>query len=109
MNVDESSIKPERNPLISFAGDTTVSEGIVKLSVYVGNTGKMVKFTIIDTPTIYNAIFGIPWIHSTKAIPSTYHQCVKIPLKDGICTFKGSQSASIACFVTKRKTREPRG
>ncbi|XP_013639775.1 PREDICTED: uncharacterized protein LOC106345053 [Brassica oleracea var. oleracea] len=109
MEVDESSIKLERNPLVSFAGDTTVSEGTVKLPVYVGNMRKTVKFTIIDTPTIYNTIFETPWIHSKKAIPSTYHQCIKIPLPDGVCTIKGSQSVSRACFVTERKTREPRG
>ena len=109
MNVDESSIKPKRNPVASFAGNTTISEGTVKLPVYIGNIRKTVRFTIIDRPTIYNAIFGIPWIHSMKAIPSTYHQCIKIPLPDGVCTIKGSESASRECFVAEGKTREPKG
>lgn len=84
-------------------------EGTVKLPVSVGNMRKTVKFTIIYTPTIYNAIFGTPWIHSMKEIPSTYHQCIKIPLPDGVCTVKGSQSASRVCFVTEWETREPKG
>ncbi|KAL0802993.1 hypothetical protein Bca101_058169 [Brassica carinata] len=109
MSVDESSIKPERIPLISFAGDTTISEGTIKLPVYVENTLQTVRFTIIDKPNIYNAILGTPWINSMKAIPSTYHQCIKIPLPDGVCTIKGNQGSSRACFVTERKTREKEG
>lgn len=109
MGVDESRIRPERSPLVSFAGDTTISEGTVKLPVYVGNTRRAVRFTIIDKPNIYNAIFGTPWINSMKAIPSTYHQCIKIPLPDGVFTIKGSQSTSRACFVTEQKTREHKG
>ena len=100
MGKDESRIKPKRSPLVSFAGDTTISEGTVKLPVYVGNTHRAVGFTIIDKPNIYNAIIGNPWINSMKAVPSTYHQCIKIPLPDGVCTIKGSQSTSRECFVT---------
>ena len=100
MGIDESCIKPERSLLVSFAGDTTISEGTVKLPVYVGNTHRAVRFTIIDKPNIYYAIFGTPWINSMKAVPSTYHQCIKIPLPDGVCTIKVSQSTSRACFVT---------
>ncbi|KAF2545887.1 hypothetical protein F2Q70_00020890 [Brassica cretica] len=44
-----------------------------------------------------------------KEVPSTYHQCVKIPLPDGVCTIKGSQNTFIACFVAERKTRERKG
>ncbi|KAL0697003.1 hypothetical protein Bca4012_064183 [Brassica carinata] len=108
MNIGESNFKPEISPLVSFAGDTTMSEGTIKLPVYVGSTHKIVKFTIVDKPTIYNAIFGTPWIHSMKAVPSTYHQCIEIPLPEGIHTIKGSQSTSRACFIVERRPEDQR-
>ncbi|KAL0845635.1 hypothetical protein Bca101_018881 [Brassica carinata] len=88
-------------PLNQFRGDITILEDTVKLPVYVGNVRKIVKFTIVYKPTIYNAIFGIPWIHSMKVIPSTYHKCIKILSPDGENTIRGSQSASRACFVAE--------
>ncbi|KAL0712054.1 hypothetical protein Bca4012_019032 [Brassica carinata] len=60
MDIDESSFMPEANPLISFAGDTTILEGTVKLPIYVGSIRKTVKFMIVNKPIIYNAIVGTP-------------------------------------------------
>jgi len=34
-------------------------------------------FHVIDTDTSYNALFGWPWLHTSKAITSTLHQCLK--------------------------------
>ncbi|KAF8114405.1 hypothetical protein N665_0038s0029 [Sinapis alba] len=105
MDVKENKLRPKMRPLISF-GETTVSEGTVKLLIHVGNIHMIVKFMIIYKPAIYNTIPETPWIHSMKPITSTYHQYIKIPSQNGIYTIRGSQSASRASYVTEQKSRE---
>ena len=34
---------------------------------------------VLDLDFPYNILLGRPWIHTLKAVPSTYHQCLKFP------------------------------
>ena len=34
-------------------------------------------FHVIDVDTSYNALLGRPWFHTSKAIASTLHECLK--------------------------------
>ncbi|CAN6933850.1 unnamed protein product [Brassica oleracea] len=106
MDVKDYELKTCKRPLTSFAGDTTMTIGTVKLPVYVAGITKIVKFVVIESPAIYNAILGTPWIHSMKAVPSTYHQCIKFPITSGTYTLKGNQRLSRTCFVTEHKLRK---
>ena len=38
-----------------------------------------VTYQVLDNPLSYNILLGRPWIHEMRALPSTYHQCVKFP------------------------------
>ncbi|KAF8088727.1 hypothetical protein N665_0532s0086 [Sinapis alba] len=105
MDVKDYELKPCKRPLTSFARDTTMTIGTVKLPVYVARITKIVKFVVIDSLAIYNVILGTPWIHSMKVIPSTYHQCIKFPTPSGTYTLKGDQRLSRTCFVTEQKLR----
>lgn len=91
--------KPKTRPLTSFAGETTLSVGTIKLPVHVGGITKIATFTIIDKPAIYNIILGTPWLHDMEAVPSSYHQCLKFPTALGTHVLKGSQGAARACSI----------
>ncbi|KAG7529473.1 Retrotransposon gag domain, partial [Arabidopsis thaliana x Arabidopsis arenosa] len=52
------------------------------------------RFCCFDKPAAYNIILGTPWIYQMKAVPSTYHQCIKFPTPSGVGTIRGSQEAS---------------
>ncbi|KAF8100016.1 hypothetical protein N665_0233s0018 [Sinapis alba] len=92
MMVDLKDIKPSSRALTGFNGSSTQLLGTIHLNVFVGGVSKLVKFSVIDTKTQYNAIMGTPWLHMMKAIPSTYHQCVKFPIREGtVFTLKGNQ------------------
>ncbi|KAF8112115.1 hypothetical protein N665_0067s0034 [Sinapis alba] len=54
----------------------------IRLRVHSHVVVKTVKFFVINVQAPYNAIQGTPWIHVTKTIPSTYHQCIKFPGND---------------------------
>lgn len=94
MEIKDSEIKPANIPLTRFTSKTTVMIRTIKLPVYVRGVTKLVHFVVIDKPAIYDVIIGTPWIYSIRAIPSTYHQCVKFSTPDGVFTIRGNQRIS---------------
>ena len=71
-------------PIVGFDGKIVVPEGQIKLLVVIKGKEAMVNFIIINTFSPYIVILGRPWICVMAAIPSTLHQKVKFPTKDGI-------------------------
>ncbi|XP_010451522.1 PREDICTED: uncharacterized protein LOC104733657 [Camelina sativa] len=90
MEVNNREIKPSIRPLTGFDGNYMMTSGIIKLPIYVSGVPSWHKFVVVDKPAVYNIILGSPWIHNMKAVPSTYHQCVKFPLSGQIFTIKGN-------------------
>ncbi|XP_024007921.1 uncharacterized protein LOC112083930 [Eutrema salsugineum] len=91
MDLANHHLKSSVKPLTGFNGDTVYSIGTIRLSVYAAKTTRLVKFVVIDKPAIYNVILGTPRLQFMKAVPSTYHQCLKFPTAFGVKTIRGSQ------------------
>jgi len=51
--------------------------GTIALKVELDNLYTDTLFHVIDADTSYNALLGRPWLHTSKAIASTLHQCLK--------------------------------
>lgn len=79
--------------------------GTIKLPLYIGGITELLKFVVLDESAIYNVILEMPWIYIMKAVPSTYHKCVKLPTPDGTYNIKGNERMSRTCFVSERKLR----
>ena len=62
--------------LSGFNGATTITIRDVTLPVQARVVSQQVLFSIIEDLRPYKAIIGWGWLHSMKAIPSTYHQMV---------------------------------
>lgn len=58
----------------------------------------MEKFVMVDAPTHYNLILGIPCINKMNTIPSSYHQVIKYPTKDGVVKIWGDQEKARSCY-----------
>ncbi|KAF8044652.1 hypothetical protein N665_7333s0001 [Sinapis alba] len=107
MMVDLNDIKPSSRALTGFNGSLTSLFGTIRLNVFAGGVNKLVKFSVIDTKTQYNAILGTPLLHMMKAIPSTYHQCVKFPTKEGtVFTLKGNQRLARSMLISDLKSQQ---
>ncbi|KAG7552320.1 Retrotransposon gag domain [Arabidopsis thaliana x Arabidopsis arenosa] len=99
MGISKADIIGPPAPLVAFKSDTSMSLGNIKLPVLSAGVPKIVEFIIFDRPAAYNIILGTPWIYQMKAIPSTYHQCVKFPTPGGIGTIRGDQETSRSCYL----------
>ncbi|XP_070002532.1 uncharacterized protein [Nicotiana sylvestris] len=81
----------------NMASETTKEEVI--LLVDMGGTFQDTKFHVIEGDMRYNALLGRPWIHSMSAVPSTLHQMMKFPTKDGVKAVYGEQQAAREMFA----------
>ena len=75
--------------LVGFRGESNQCLGEISLRVYIDAATSLEKFGVLDCQSPYNVILGRPWIHNMRAVPSTFHQCVKISTKYGITTVRG--------------------
>lgn len=103
MGIKDVEVKPATKLLTGFTGKTSMTMGNIKLSVDVGRIMKLVKFSVLDKPAIYNIILGTLWIYGMRAVAYTYHQCVKFLTQDGTHTIRGNQRMFRTCFVSEKK------
>ena len=103
MGIPEDEINKSSTVLVGFSGKTKNTVGEIKLPVYVEGVNAIQKFCVIDSLPGCNIILGRPWIHDVKAVPSTYHQCVKIPTPWGVIKVRGDQLEAKECYTASMK------
>ena len=65
-----------RRILFCFNGATTTTLGDIAFPMKAGLVTQPVLFSIVEDLGHSNTIMGRAWLHSMKAIPSTFHQTV---------------------------------
>ena len=76
--------------LFGFHDATTTTLGDVTLPVKAGPMTQRVLFSIVEDLSPYNTIMGRAWLHSMKAILSTYHKMVSYLTNVGQVNLSGS-------------------
>ncbi|XP_024014360.1 uncharacterized protein LOC112088348 [Eutrema salsugineum] len=107
MGIDLSEVTAIPKPLTGFSGETTMTMGTIRVPVVAGGVTRIIELCVTDHPAIYNVIMGTPWINAMRAIPSTYHLCLKFPTPAGIKTIWRSQKESRMCCLAEHKFRNP--
>ena len=105
MELSESDIESSTTVLTGFNGESTAAVGKIKLPVFAAGENKLTTFLVLDCPSAYNIILGRPWIHAMKAVPSTYHQCIRFPTKRGVREIKGNQEVARTCYLHSLKMK----
>ncbi|XP_073294498.1 uncharacterized protein [Primulina huaijiensis] len=114
-DLHEYQLEAVETALFGFAGHAVYPEGEIILPLTLG-TGDLRKtlmtiFTIVDAPSSYNIILGRPAMNEMRAVASTYHQKIKLPVQGHVGEVKGDQPSSRKCYgetvrVDQKKTRK---
>ncbi|XP_057770961.1 uncharacterized protein LOC130990749 [Salvia miltiorrhiza] len=78
MGIDETKIIRKMTVLVGFSGEQKTTLGEIELPVYAEGVNLCTRFLVVDSPSAYNVILGRPWIHEMGAVPSTYHQVLRL-------------------------------
>ncbi|KAL0702228.1 hypothetical protein Bca4012_058350 [Brassica carinata] len=106
MKIDFRAITENPCPIFGLSGEATMTLGSIDLMVKAGSIEKITEFLIVDRPMSYNVIMGTPWLNSMRAIPSTYHMCLKFPTPYGVETIQGDHRISQVCSTSELKRND---
>ena len=104
MGIGQEHVTHKAAVLVGFSGETKTTIGEIYLTTHAEGVNSYERYSVLDCPSPYNVLLGRPWIHNVKAIPSTYHQCVKLPSEWGVITIKGEQRQALSCYQTAMKS-----
>ncbi|KAF8113580.1 hypothetical protein N665_0048s0041 [Sinapis alba] len=77
IELTDPKIRPSMHALTSFNGSSPNHIGTIIWLIYVGGVMLDTKFTIIDSPNMYNITFETLWIQAMRAVMLTNNQCIK--------------------------------
>ena len=92
--------------LSGFNGATTLTVEDIAFSVKAGPVTQQVFFSVVEDLGPYNAILGRAWLHTMKAVLSTYHQTISYLIAFGKVDLQGSQLAARQCYQLSMLGRE---
>ena len=82
LNLKPENLTTYNSPLVSFEGKMVILKGPIRLPLQTGSDVVEVDFIMVDVFSLYIAIIGKPWLHTSRGVSSTLHQKVKYPSKD---------------------------
>lgn len=92
MRIAGAMLRPVQTLLYGFARDCVRAAGMIDLPATIGDGADkvtvMVEFIVVDKPSVYNIILGIPTFNALKAVVSTYHLAIKFPTPTGVGIIK---------------------
>ncbi len=106
LGLEESELSSFTTPIFGFSGEPTVPLGKTILPVLAGPINLQTEFIVVKASSPYNAIMGRDWLHQMKAIPSTLHQKLRFPTKDGVMELNGDQVTAKQCVLATVKRKD---
>ncbi|KAK9050700.1 hypothetical protein SSX86_030330 [Deinandra increscens subsp. villosa] len=103
IGIPKTEIVARSSVLVGFSGETKSTIGDIRLPLYKEGVNSMQKFCVIDSLSCCNIILGKPWIHEMKVVPSTYHQCIKLPTPWGVVRIESDQQEAKYCYSMSMK------
>uniref|UniRef100_A0A2N9HMF9 RNA-directed DNA polymerase n=1 Tax=Fagus sylvatica TaxID=28930 RepID=A0A2N9HMF9_FAGSY len=107
LGLGKSDLSEYSSPVFGFSGESTIPVGKTTLPVLAGPINLQTEFIVIQAPSPYNAIMGRSWLHKMRAIPSTLHQKLRFPTKDGVMEISGDQVAAKQCVLAAARKGLP--
>lgn len=102
LNIPQERITPVCLTLTGFIGEQVQLFGCIELSIIAGTIPKqttiLVKFQLVDIPSVYNIILGRFALNELQAITSTPHLKMKFLTKGGVGEVRGDQWSVGQCY-----------
>ena len=109
MGLEESNLTNFTSQVFGFSGESTIPLGKTTLPVLAGPINLQTEFIVIQASSPYNAIMGRDWLHRMRAVPSTLHQKLRFPTKDGVIEVNRDQVAAKQCILAAIRRKVPGG
>ncbi|VFQ79051.1 unnamed protein product [Cuscuta campestris] len=112
LGLNRKDLRPVRTPLSGFTGDSIEVEGVIAVSVIVGDGAHKAKlkmeFMVVSINCTHNMILGRPGLEDLECVISPYYLCMKFPTPSGIRVARGDQKLAQSCYVriTKKLPRD---
>jgi hypothetical protein len=106
LGLGEVDLTSFTSPIFGFSGEPTVPLGKTILPTLASPINLQTEFIVVKASSPYNAIMGHDWLHRMKVVPSTLHQNLRFPTKDGIMELNGDQVMAKPCVLATVKQRE---
>lgn len=89
--------------LCRFTRDSVIPVGTHILVVIIGEAplqqNIMTKFIVVDTPFVYNAILGRPFLSGIRGVQSIYHNVLKFLVGTEVGEVRGDQQSARICYA----------
>ncbi|GMH31593.1 hypothetical protein Nepgr_033437 [Nepenthes gracilis] len=105
LGLKKNRMKAPEGPLYGLDNDPMPVQGIIQLEVTLGTyprtASKVFTFLVVDLPSVYNAIFGRPYLARSTQWTSIPHLKMKFPTPCGVGEVLGDQSTGRMCYLLK--------
>ena len=109
MGIGKEKLEPVNAYLCGFSGERVLPLGLIQLVLTLGDppcqTMTIVRFLIVDAPSTYNMLLGMPSRNSIRAIPFAYHMVIKFPTANGVGMVRGNQRVARECYSASMKQK----
>ncbi|VFQ73798.1 unnamed protein product [Cuscuta campestris] len=107
LGLTRDELSPIKTPLTGFTGDSIEPEGVITLSVEIGDTKATRKldmeFIVVGIISSTNSILGRPGLEDLECVISPRHLCIKFPTPHRVGIARGSQRVSRAWYLKAAK------
>lgn len=89
LGITENKLTPSALTIRAYDSGCRSVLGTFKTTRMVGPVESVIEFCVMDINTSYNLLLGRTWLHPLEAVPSTVHQKIKLPWKEGVLVIHG--------------------
>ena len=109
MGIRRERLEPVSTHMRGFSGEKVLPLGLIQLVLTLGDPPcqgtTTIRFLIVDAPSTYNVLLGMPSLNAIKAIPFAYHMVIKFPTTNGVGMVQGDQYVARECCSASMKQK----
>ena len=94
LGIKERQLSPSSLTIRAYDNSSKSIMGTFEVACKTGPVNATIVFHVLNIPTSYNLLLGRAWMHPLGIVPSTLHQKLRLPWKDGIHTILGDEEIS---------------